>query len=205
MITITFILSGTIIAILLVAKRVEEKKNKSVLILNLISKGDEHARTVHHDVLRYYSLGKEKVTFLVSKQLPRYSRSSINKVMARVEERLDKHFHNIRDSRLLKKSESISDFFKTMSEVEKGEGELHEDVYDEITQEITTPKPELKKQSIEVKFEIAEPVVSSLSYENTEEPAQNVMDIAKPKTKRTRKPSTKRKLKVTSQETEQFI
>lgn len=125
--------------------------------------------------------------------------------MARVEERLDKHFHNIRDSRLLKKSESISDFFKTMSEVEKGEGELHEDVYDEITQEITTPKPELKKQSIEVKFEIAEPVVSSLSYENTEEPAQNVMDIAKPKTKRTRKPSTKRKLKVTSQETEQFI
>lgn len=205
MITTAFILSGTIVAILLIAKRIEEKKNRPVIILNLISKGDERARGLHHEAVRIYSQGKERVVFFISKQLPRYSRSSFNKVVARVEDRIDKHFHNIRDSRLLKKSEGISDFFKTMSEVEKGEGKLYEDVYDEATQMIITPQSTSKEQKVEVRFEIAEPIASPLGYEEVAEQPVSTIDIPKPRAKGTRKTTTRKKLKVTSSETEQFI
>ncbi len=209
MLTTTFILSGAVIAILLVAKRVEEKKKRPVFILNLISKGDEHARSLHHEAVRLYSIGKENAAFLVRKQLPRYSRSSINKMLARLEERVDKHFHSIRDSRLLKKSDGISEFFKNISEVEKGGGELHDDIYDEEAQGIITPQSEQREeaseQDVEVKFEIPESVVSPLSYQEVAEQTQSVTDIAQPKAKRARKPSTRKKLKVTSQETEQFL
>ena len=36
----------------------------------------------------------------------------------------------MRDSRLIKRSDGISEFFKNMSEIEKGNGEIHKDLDD---------------------------------------------------------------------------
>ena len=157
-------------------------------------------RELHHKLVAYYSTGKEKGTFLIKKQLPRYSRSSLNKALSLIEERMQKHFDSIRDSKLLKKSDGISEFFKTMSEVEKGNGELHDDIYDEETQGIITPTT--REPVIEVKFEIAGPVL-----EETETTSVSLLseEPLEPKKSRTRKAPTKRKLKVVSEETERFI
>lgn len=151
-----FILSGLVLAMLLVAKRVEEKKRKTVFVLKLISKGDERVRELHHEAVHFYSLGKEKAQFFIQKQLPRYSKSSLNKVLARVEENLEKYLLSLRDSRLLKKSDGISEFFKTMSEVEKGGGEINEDIYTEeepmvVEESPKKPrKPYVRKRKLEV-------------------------------------------------------
>jgi hypothetical protein len=136
-----FIFSGLVLALLLVAKRVEEKKRKTVFVLKLISKGDERVRELHHEAVHFYSIGKEKAQFFIQKQLPRYSKSSLNKVLARVEENLEKYLLSLRDSRLLKKSDGISEFFKTMSEVEKGGGEINEDIYTEEEPMVVVEKP----------------------------------------------------------------
>jgi hypothetical protein len=212
MLTTIFILSGVALATLLVAKRIEEKKKRPVFILNLISRGDTHMRELHHRAVQYYSLGKEKGVFLVQKQLPRYSRSSLNKALALLEDRVKKHFDSIRDSRLLKKSDGISEFFKNISEVERGGGELHDDVYDEETQEITTPVRTPKEPVIEVSFEVVEsrpmniePVTEGTSVETTETISTEVT-TPKIKTSRTpRKSPAKRRLKVVSGEPTQFI
>lgn len=211
MLTTIFILSGLCIAILLIAKRIEEKKKKPVFILNLISKGEVHARELHHRAVHYYSNGKDKAYLIVKKRLPMYSRSSLNKALAIFEERAKKHLENLRDHRLLKKSDGISEFFKNMSEVEKGNGELHEDVYIAETQEIITPAPRSFEPEapaepvIEVRFEVAEPQMASTSEPANDAPI--VTEISKPKAKRVRKAPAKRRLKVTSSEPapQQFI
>ena len=41
----------------------------------------------------------------------------------------------MRDSKLLKKSDGISEFFKNMSNIEKGNGEIH-DNYDDGSQNV---------------------------------------------------------------------
>lgn len=190
MLTPIFILSGTVLAIMLLAKRIEEKRKRNVFILNLISRGDTHVRELHHRAVRYYSIGKEKGVFLVKKQLPRYSRSSLNKALALIEERLQRHLDSIRDSRLLKKDEGISEFFKNISEVEKGGGELHDDVYDAESQEVIAAPQGAKEPVIEVRFEVV-----------------NTADTQPTKTvrPRARKSPAKRRLKVSSSEPEQFI
>jgi len=43
-----------------------------------------------------------------------------------LKERREQYVNIMRDSRLLKKSDGISEFFKNMSDVEKGNGEIHD-------------------------------------------------------------------------------
>lgn len=164
-------------------------------------------RELHHRAVRYYSIGKEKGVFLVKKQLPRYSRSSLNKALALIEERLQRHLDSIRDSRLLKKDEGISEFFKNISEVEKGAGELHDDVYDAESQEVITAPQGAKEPVIEVRFEIAEPMASEVEETPAAPSINTSADTELPKTRkpRTRKAPVKRKLKVSYSEPEQFI
>lgn len=128
--TYLFILAGIAIAMLLVAKRIEEKRKKEVFFLKLISKGDARARDLHQHTVRLYSITKERAHFFVMKQLPRYSKSSMNKALANFEEKMERYLERLRDSKLLgRKDEGISEFFKSMAEVEKGVGEINDNIY----------------------------------------------------------------------------
>ncbi|MEK7227396.1 MAG: hypothetical protein AAB641_00705 [Patescibacteria group bacterium] len=124
----TFIFSGIALATLTLTKRVEERRKTGVFLLKLISKGDERVRELHHKSLHLYSTGKEKTAFFVKKQLPMRSKNSLHKLYAKLSEQTKKYMGDIRDSRLLKKSDGISEFFKNMSSIEKGKGEIHEDL-----------------------------------------------------------------------------
>ncbi len=150
-----FIFSGIVLIVLALAKRREEKKKSSFYILNAISKGDERMRELHHQAVRFYSEGKEKTAFFVKKQLPMRSRNSFNKLVTLLKEQAEKYIGNIRDSRLLKKSDGISEFFKNMSSVEKGNGEIN-DVYLTEVVEIKEPKSLVKKRETRRKVKVIE-------------------------------------------------
>ncbi len=207
MLVTLFILSGTAIAILLVAKRVEEKRRKTNFVLRLVSLGDTRVRELHHVSVHYYSEVKEKTGFFIKKQLPRYSKSSLNKIVAQAQERLDLYLESLRDSKLLKKSDGISEFFQTMSSVEKGAGEINEDIYTEEAPTTNDIQPATEAK-VELNFEISEPIINepviieASELEPTPEPII-LEEAPKPKIKRARKPAaatttTRRKLKVTS-------
>src|SRR3989338_3465383 len=135
MITISiFAISGLAISILIIAKKVEQKRRKPFFILNLISKGNIHIRKLIHRVVHYYSEGKEKVIFFFKRRIPMHSKNSSNKLLSCLAEKKEKYINNMRDSRLLKKSDGISEFFKNMSSIENGNGEIH-DTYEDGSQE----------------------------------------------------------------------
>ncbi len=131
-----FFFSGAVMVVLMIAKRIEEKKRKTLYVLRLISRGDEYCRKLHARVLGSYSSGKERAYFMVAKQLPRYSRSSLNKAVSRLEDKMSQYLERLRDSHLLKKDEGISEYFKSISEVEKGGGEINQEAF--VVEE---PKP----------------------------------------------------------------
>lgn len=122
-----FILSGVALAGLTLAKRIELKGKKSSFILRLVSRGDERARTYYHEALHFYSEGKHRFFFFVRKQLPLKAKSYVNKGVSFVKEKGEERFGNMRNSRTIKRPESVSEFFRNISEIEKGNGELHED------------------------------------------------------------------------------
>lgn len=146
-----FTLSGVAIVTLTIAKRIEEKRKKDFFILNAISRGDIHLRKLHHKILNYYSEGKEKLFFLAKKQVPMRAKSLLNRSVTLLKETAEKHIGNARNSRLLKKSDGISEFFKNISSVEKGIGEINESYNEPEFAPETTPKkrsPRRKKITV---------------------------------------------------------
>lgn len=135
-----FAISGLSVLTLLAAKSLERKRKKQLFVLSLISKGDMHIREFYHITLRAYSEGKEKTRFFLTKQLPMHSKNLVNKSVVFVNEKRAEYMNRMRDSRLIKKPKGISEFFKNMSEVEKGGGEIN-DVFEAGSQE---EKKELK-------------------------------------------------------------
>lgn len=123
---VLFSISGVAIVAITLAKRVEERKKTTVFILRLISLGDERLRSLNHEALRQYSHGKEKFGFWVKKQLPLKLKSLWNRFEAYAREKSVKYLGDVRDSRLLKRPDGISEFFKNISEIEKGGGEINE-------------------------------------------------------------------------------
>ncbi len=152
-----FAISGLVLIVLMLGKRMAEKKKKPVFILKLIMKGDERARDIRHKAVHLYSVIKDRGYFIVTKQLPMQARITLNKLRANIEERAEDYFGNIRDSRLIKKQEGISEFFEKMSEVEKGNGEIN-DIYEEAWSE-NKPIEEIEK--LEEVVEVAEETVVS--------------------------------------------
>ena len=63
----------------------------------------------------------------------------LNKFVAKISEQTEKYMGDIRDSRLLKKSDGISEFFKSMSSIEKGVGEINDVYYDDAPVIVETP------------------------------------------------------------------
>ena len=163
-----FILSGVGLALLTLAKRFEVKKRKSSLILRTISRGDEGARHVYHEALHWYSNGKHRFNFFVTKQLPLRIKSYVNKGLTFVKEKSENRFGNIRNSRFIRRDGSISEFFKNISKVEKDHGELHDEIYVEpsiddtplavrITHTQTLPnKPARKRNVLRKKLSVVE-------------------------------------------------
>ncbi|MBX4206536.1 hypothetical protein KW784_02000 [Candidatus Parcubacteria bacterium] len=153
-----FILSGVALAALTLAKRFEARgsaERRKIFLLRTVSKGDARARDLYHKGLHFYSEGKHKFLFFMKKQLPAKARIYANKGITKLKEVGEERFGNIRNSRLIGKKEGISEFFKNISEVKKGAGELHDDVYIEEREEILAyritpiaaplPAPEEKK------------------------------------------------------------
>lgn len=128
-----FILSGVVIAALIVAKMIELRGNKPLFVLRAVSLGDERARDMYHKGLKLYSDGKVKLVFFVKRELPVRAKIYFNKGLAWLEEQLEEQLGDVRNSRLLNRREGISEFFKNISEIEKGAGELHEEIYVEPT------------------------------------------------------------------------
>lgn len=165
--TALFILSGVGILAITLAKRIEIKspRERRLLLLRAVSRGDARARDLYHKGLHFYSEGKLKFLFLIRKQLPLKGKIYFNKCLAWVREKGEERFGNIRNSRLLKRSDGISEFFKSISEVEKGGGELHDDVYVEEKEEILayriTPAPKIVEP---------EPLITAVSTPREKKP-----------------------------------
>ena|SRR3989344_8327756 len=127
MITISiFTASGLAILLLITIKRLQQKLKKPFFVFSIISKADTHIRELHQRLVHLYSDSKEKTSFFFEKQIPIHSKNVLNKSISFLKEKREQYIGNIRDSRLLKKSDGISEFFKNMSEIEKGNGEIHE-------------------------------------------------------------------------------
>lgn len=131
---IFFIVSGLVIVLFLAIKNFEKKSKKKFFILHAISKRDIYIRKYYHRIIHFYSSGKEKVSFSFKRQIPMHSKNSFNKIVSFLKEQKERHVNNIRDSKLLKRPDGISEFFKNMSEIEKGNGEMN-DVYEDSSQE----------------------------------------------------------------------
>lgn len=131
---IIFNVSGLAMILLLVTKKVEEKRRKPFFISNVISKGDIHIRGLYLRVVRFYSEGKEKALLLLEKRIPLHSKNSLNKLLTFLREKRERYINEMRDSRLLKKPDGISEFFKNMSNIDKGNGEIN-DVYENSSQD----------------------------------------------------------------------
>jgi len=127
---VIFTISGMIVFLLPLAKRLESKQGKSFLIFRLISKGDFYVREIYHWMMHLYFEGKERSSFLIKRQIPLHSKNFSNKLTVYLREKRIQYFNNMRDSRLLKKSDGISEFFKNMSNLEKGNGEINDVYYD---------------------------------------------------------------------------
>lgn len=127
-----FTISGFAITSLLVAKKWGEKRRKPFLILYIISKGDIRIRGLYHQAVHLYSEGKERVLFFFKKQISIHFRNSLNKLLTFLRTKREQYLVTMRDSKLLKKSDGISEFFKNMSNIEKGNGEIN-DVYEDTS------------------------------------------------------------------------
>jgi len=130
---VIFIISGLAIILLITVKGLEAKRRKLFFITRAISKGDIYTREIYHKVVRLYYEGKEGVIFFFKKRIPIHTRNTLNKIIFFLEEKRRKYADNMRDSKLLKKQDGMSEFFKNMSDVEKGNGEIH-DVYEQGSQ-----------------------------------------------------------------------
>lgn len=121
-----FLLSGIAIIVLTLSKRVEERRRTRFFLLRSVSRADKRVREFHHEALHFYSGGKDKFSFWIRKQLPMKLKSLSNKLQAYAGEKSVEYLGDIRNSRLIKRSDGISDFIKSISDIEKGSGEINE-------------------------------------------------------------------------------
>jgi hypothetical protein len=127
-----FGLSGLGIIILIGGKMFGERRRKPLFPLNAISKGDTYIRALYHRLVHLYSVGKEKTLFFF-RRVPIHSRNSFNKLVSYIKEKRNQYSNNMRHSRLLKKSDGISEFFKNISNTKKEKGEINDTYEDNST------------------------------------------------------------------------
>lgn len=127
-----FVFSGIVVALLLLIKRWEIRNGKTGFVLRAISRSEEGFQELQDRFLAMYLDSKEIVSLWVRKHLPFKARSLKNRTLAWSKESAKKVMGDLRDSRLLKKREDgMSEFFKNISDIEKGNGKIHDDEYRE--------------------------------------------------------------------------
>ncbi len=139
-----FAISGITLIILTLAKRFELRKKRATFILKAISIGDERAKELQHKMLNLYAEGKDRIVFFVKKELPLKLKKFVGIVVSYLKARWESYFGNIRNSHLIRKEEGISEFFKNISEIEKGNGEIHDLGF--IAEDSITPEPPKKER-----------------------------------------------------------
>lgn len=124
---ITFLFSGAMIVLLLLAKMWERKHDRAFFLLNLISLGDHRVRELSHETAHLYSETKERAIIYFTRQLPLRLKNTFNKTVAFARTKIDAYVGNIRGSKLLKrKNEGISEFFRSISEMEREVSSIEE-------------------------------------------------------------------------------
>ncbi len=117
---ITFAISGVMLTVLTLAKLWEMRRKKPMLVLALISRGDERVRHLSHDLTHSYTEWRAKVEFFLNKQLPLHTKNFIQKTNSIVKDKVVEYTGDIRGSKLLRKSEGLSEFFQSLAEKEEG-------------------------------------------------------------------------------------
>jgi len=127
---IIFVLSGVAIVFLIVAKTWELRKHKSVWVLRMIGRADEHIREYSHSSIHKYSLYKEKSEIFIKKQLPLQAKNTVNKAEAMIRDKFEKYVGNIRNTKFLssRNKEGISEFFKNMDDLKEETEEAIKDM-----------------------------------------------------------------------------
>src|ERR1035437_8020225 len=94
-----FILSGVAIVVIVSAKWWELRKHESVWVLRMISKGDESFKILSHNATHLYSVYREKLEFLIKKQVPLHSKNIVNKTSSLVKQKLVEIKGDIRNTK----------------------------------------------------------------------------------------------------------
>jgi hypothetical protein len=115
-----FLISGVCLAFLIFEKARTMKKDRGSLFLRVISLGDERMKDLSHRTAHLYADKKEDAIFFVKKQLPLHTRNIYNKSSAALKESANVIVGDLRGSRFLKKSDGLSEFFRSLSEKENG-------------------------------------------------------------------------------------
>ena len=127
--TTIFSVSGLAIILLLAIKKLGEGRRKQFFILKAISKGDRHVKEVYHKIVSLYTHDKERFMLFLKKRIPLHSKNSLNKSLSFLRNKKDRYLERLRDSKLIGKSDGISEFFRNMSDIEKGNGEIHDHIH----------------------------------------------------------------------------
>lgn len=122
---IIFVFSGLALLAVIASKILEDKTKQKPALLRLISLGDERIRNWSHELAHKYAEGKESAHFFVNKQLPLHTKNIFNKTSTTLKDRAEKYIGDIRGSKFLKKSDGLSEFFKSISE-KQGQGRIDE-------------------------------------------------------------------------------
>ncbi|MEX0919454.1 MAG: hypothetical protein WDZ64_01740 [Parcubacteria group bacterium] len=166
-----FTVSGVAIIVLMVAKRLEIKRESTPNILRLVSKGDTKLRNLHHKTVDLYFETKDNLGFLIKKKAPTHFKLSFNKMVGRLKTQLEEYINDLREAKLIKKQGGISEFFKNISESEKTKDEekvslkqvsdettlveiqklLQEMINDTKTEQVEKPKRKRKTKNIGAK------------------------------------------------------
>ncbi|MDQ3090035.1 MAG: hypothetical protein M3Q24_02700 [bacterium] len=112
--------------ILIGAKIWEEKNRKSFFLLRGISRGDERFKVFSQNAAHAYADIKENGLFFINKQLPLHTKSFLNKSSTLLKENGQKHLDKMRSKGYLRKSGSISEYFKNNSDKNKDKEEIVE-------------------------------------------------------------------------------
>lgn len=170
-----FIISGAIIATLAIAKRMEEKKKRTPIVLRAVSHGDERIRAMHHELLLQYSRVKDKSAFWVKKQLPLKMKNLLAKLQGYVKEKSEVYLGDVRGSRLLKRPAGISEFFKNISDIEKGVGEIDETLPEEMRKDFQI------ETTVEKPIEVTETRIETVISTDIEEKPVRIVTTVEPK------------------------
>lgn len=131
---IIFVISLLGILTLVVSKMLEEKSKKRPIFLRLVSLGDERVRNATIEFAHLYSEWKERGKFFLENQLPLHSKNLMNKAATLVKDKFEKHVGDIRGSKFLKKSDGLSEYFKSISEKDN-EGRIDDEVSESSQEE----------------------------------------------------------------------